>query len=111
MLNRLNKLGGEYKMSLKSALIAKLKKYGLTNEQYEAMKSKTGNKCYICNKPPKSKALHIDHNHKSGKVRGLLCYVCNRRLIGKLGDRPDAVSLFNAAALYIAKNSDYRKGA
>ena len=96
-------------MSLKSALAAKLKKYGLTNTQYEAMKAKTGNKCYICNRPPKSRALNIDHNHKTNAIRGLLCHECNRRLIGKLGDRPNAVELFNAAAMYLGKNSDYRK--
>lgn len=76
-------------------------KYGLTQEQYEAMKAKTNNTCYICRRPPAKRALHIDHNHKTGQVRGLLCHMCNRFLIGKMGDRPDAVELFKRAVEYL----------
>jgi len=83
--------------------MANLKKYGLTLEQYKAMKAKSNNTCYICGKPPTNKkALHIDHNHKTGQVRGLLCFLCNRYLIGKMGDEENCVQLFLKASSYLA---------
>jgi hypothetical protein len=56
--------------------------YGLTLEQYEAMAA-VG--CAICGRPQgeaggKNNILHVDHNHKTGKIRGLLCHFCNRGL-------------------------------
>lgn len=41
--------------------------------------------CAICKKPEKhfAKRLAVDHNHKSGKVRGLLCFRCNKFLVGR----------------------------
>lgn len=51
--------------------------YGLTEDQLAKMKIKQAYKCLICNK---KKRLVIDHDHKTGKVRGLLCYRCNSRL-------------------------------
>ncbi|MFF3908865.1 endonuclease VII domain-containing protein [Streptomyces sp. NPDC001848] len=41
--------------------------------------------CVICLKAP---AVHVDHCHKTGKVRGVLCFNCNSA-IGKLDDDPD----------------------
>lgn len=88
-------------MRLNNSLKAKLKKYKLTEAEYASMLEKSGNKCYICGKPPKNRALHIDHNHKTGKVRGLLCYICNTKLIGRLGDREDSIQLFLKASEYL----------
>ena len=82
------------------------KKYGLTAEEYRIMLDKTDGACYICGAVPKTKANHIDHNHVTGKVRGILCLTCNRFLIGKMGDRINAVELFLAAAEYIRLNDD-----
>lgn len=62
-----------------SALKSRLKKYGLTMEQYEAMAASQQGICAICNKPPK-RILFIDHCHTRGKVRGLLCSSCNTAL-------------------------------
>ncbi len=87
------------KMSLKS----KLKKYGLTEIEYLALLTRSGNKCEICKRPPRLKALSIDHNHKTGKIRGLLCYLCNSRLIGNLGDREDSVELYLNASEYLKR--------
>lgn len=53
-------------------------KYGLTLEQVEALKEHNDYKCWICNK--ESKRLVIDHDHKTGKVRGILCDLCNKHL-------------------------------
>jgi hypothetical protein len=89
----------------KELTVSNFKKYGLTLEQYNEMKERSKNLCYICSRPPKKRSLCIDHNHKTGKVRGLLCYECNRRLIGKLGDRPNAIELFEKAVQYL-KNAE-----
>lgn len=44
-----------------------------------------GNQCAICGKPrdPLKKSLNVDHNHKTNKIRGLLCYRCNKFLVGR----------------------------
>ena len=52
----------------------------LTWEQYHNMLSEQEGKCAICRALPKNKSLHVDHNHDTGYVRGLLCFVCNRYL-------------------------------
>jgi len=41
--------------------------------------------CEICGRPPKpgGRALHRDHNHRTGAQRGLLCFTCNRFILGK----------------------------
>jgi len=52
--------------------------YGLTKEQYEQMLITQDGKCAICNKIfNNKKAMHVDHNHKTGKIRQLLCQHCN----------------------------------
>ena len=52
--------------------------YGITHEQYESMVIKQEGCCLICRAATNS--LHVDHDHASGKVRGLLCNNCNRFL-------------------------------
>lgn len=54
--------------------------YGITEKGYEELLGKQRGKCAICRRPPKENKLNIDHNHQSGKVRGLLCALCNSRL-------------------------------
>lgn len=53
---------------------------GVTDEQYERLLAAQGGGCAICGNPPKTRRLHVDHDHKTGAVRGLLCYRCNRFL-------------------------------
>ncbi len=52
----------------------------------EALIELHGNFCGICGKPGSAfkKRLAVDHNHSSGKIRGLLCFRCNKFLLGRL---------------------------
>jgi recombination endonuclease VII len=52
---------------------------------YAAMLARQGGVCPICEKPPKpgGRRFHIDHDHKTGQIRGLTCFVCNRFILGK----------------------------
>ena len=50
------------------------REYGITLEDYNGLLSRQGGRCRICLKKYK---LHVDHNHKTGRVRGLLCFRCN----------------------------------
>ncbi len=61
------------------------KTYGITLENYNEMLAKQNNVCAVCKQPEvilhnitkKPKRLAIDHDHKTGQVRGLLCHRCN----------------------------------
>jgi len=58
--------------------------YGITEEQYDAMFRGQNGMCAICGTPPqggiRSKYLHVDHDHGTGSIRGLLCVSCNTKL-------------------------------
>lgn len=70
--------------------------YGITQDDYEKILKKQRGKCAICRLTGSGQAgknyLCVDHDHKTGKIRGLLCHKCNRG-IGLLGD-----SIKNAVA-------------
>ena len=66
----------------------KLKGYGLTEMEYYELLAEQEELCAICRNPDVKGELHIDHNHETGKVRGLLCGHCNKAL-GLLLDSPD----------------------
>jgi len=72
--------------------------FDLTPEEYDRILAFQGGRCAICPREPTEKMrLSVDHNHKTGEVRGLLCWLCNVAL-GKFRD--DYV-LLNAAAQYV----------
>jgi len=54
--------------------------YGITIDDYDAMYEKQGGLCLGCKKGNSGSRFHIDHCHKTGKVRGLLCGKCNAAL-------------------------------
>jgi hypothetical protein len=80
--------------------------FGISLEEYHEMLAAQGGKCAICGngndgtRHGKLKALAVDHCHKTGKVRGLLCESCNQG-IGKLKDDP---SVLRKAADYIERH-------
>lgn len=57
-----------------------LRIYGITLEEYNTLHDKQHGLCAICHNPAKHSSLHVDHDHKTGKVRGLLCHFCNHGL-------------------------------
>lgn len=58
--------------------------YGLSVEELAALEERQGGRCAICGRKPKRR-LAIDHDHRTGEVRGLLCRDCNLAL-GLFGD-------------------------
>lgn len=72
----------------RAAKNADLKKaYGIAVDEYERMAARQNGRCAICKELPSRKALAVDHCHKSGMLRGLLCDTCNRAL-GLLKESP-----------------------
>jgi hypothetical protein len=57
-----------------------LRKYGVTEEWYLTKLAEQKGVCAICGQAPKKYRLHIDHDHATGAVRGLLCAKCNSAL-------------------------------
>jgi len=59
----------------------RLAKFGLTLEQYQEMLEQQDGVCKICGKEnPNGQRLAVNHNHVTGKIRKLLCAVCNAAL-------------------------------
>lgn len=76
--------------------------YGITEADFEAMRSRADFRCEICGQ--KQESLCIDHDHTTGVVRGLLCRPCN---LG-LGDFRDDVVRLQAAIEYLERFRDRR---
>lgn len=64
------------------------RKYGIEAEDFDTLSSLQEGVCAICGGPPRGKPLHVDHDHRTGRVRGLLCYRCNLA-VGQLDDSPE----------------------
>lgn len=73
--------------------------YGITLDDYDVLFESQGKRCAICRR--KKFQPVVDHNHKTGKVRGILCYCCNSAL-GFLSESP---SIFKAALGYLKRHS------
>ncbi|MGW5778363.1 endonuclease domain-containing protein [Streptomyces sp. NPDC003863] len=73
------------------------RQYGITEAERDQMIADQGGVCVICQEGP---AEHVDHDHRTGKVRGVLCFSCNAAL-GQFKDRPDVI---RRAAAYVEGN-------
>lgn len=77
-------------------------KYGITNDDYLQMLAEQNGACAICRQRPNGvKPLHVDHCHRTGVVRGLLCHQCNWYL-GKVDRDP---SILNRLRAYRAEGT------
>lgn len=81
-----------------------LVKYGITAEEYDAMFQQQRGRCAVCGDPPSSintrcGVLHVDHDHKTRKVRGLVCFLCNTML----GSAKDDVRRLEAGKIYLQR--------
>lgn len=78
------------------------KKYGITTNDYDRMSQKQKHCCAICKKPgiDFKTGLGVDHDHDTGKVRGLLCVKCNTA-IGSL----NGIELLRSAIRYFRKHN------
>jgi hypothetical protein len=77
------------------------RKFGLTEENYLQMKSSQNNQCWICYNDfsDEHRLVHIDHDKKTGKVRGILCQSCNHGL----GHFKDNIESLKNAIRYLEK--------
>ena len=74
--------------------------YGISADEVDAMLEAQGGGCAICGrKPDRPASMHLDHDHETGHLRGILCIDCNHG-IGKLRDDPD---LLLAAVEYLRR--------
>ena len=77
--------------------------YGITHDDYDRMFAEQGGVCAICGtSPPPGSFLSVDHDHKTGKVRKLLCNPCNQGL-GAFGDDIDRMV---AAVQYLREHAE-----
>lgn len=75
------------------------RQYGITKEEYDIMAVNQNNVCAICGKQETEKygKLAIDHDHKTGVIRSLLCHKCNRGL----GSFNDDIQILQSALEYL----------
>lgn len=98
----------QYKSNIEKRNDYRLKyTYGITLKEYDSLYIKQGGVCDICKQPESTrtesgllKKLSVDHDHDTGKNRGLLCGNCN---IG-LGKFKDSVLFLESAKQYLIKN-------
>lgn len=86
------------------------RRYGITREQYNALLAVQGFRCAVCKTSDpgsKHRTFAVDHCHRTGAVRGLLCNNCNIGM-GRLRDDPDLVL---AARAYIVRHRSFTQGA
>lgn len=75
-------------------------KYNITDSEWRDMANSQDYCCAICGKHQPKKRLAIDHDHKTGKIRGLLCSNCNTAL----GLLKDNISIAESAVKYLKRH-------
>jgi hypothetical protein len=71
-----------------------MRRYGIGADDFDRLVEAQGGVCAICGRPDPE---HVDHDHETGDVRGILCFNCN----GGLGQFRDDVDALFAAAAYL----------
>lgn len=72
--------------------------FGISADEFDKLLGKQGGGCAICGKrPERMESLHLDHDHVTGRVRGILCIGCNQGL-GQFYDDPE---LLQRAVAYL----------
>jgi hypothetical protein len=80
-------------------------KFGLTPVEFDTLLAAQDGACALCDAPPTSGiSLHVDHDHGTGEIRGLLCMRCNNAL-GLFREDPD---LLRRAARYVTADAKHR---
>jgi len=81
-----------------------IRKYGIGKLEFDRMMFDQNRQCAICAKPlDQARDTHVDHDHNTGRVRGLLCNVCNSR-VAVLKNSHFVVH----AQAYLNRENDYR---
>lgn len=107
-LSAVQKIAIRYRIKRKEGLADRdyrlRKKYGISEKEYHEILIKQRNVCAICGNPEihkdltgKTQKLSVDHNHQTGKVRGLLCKNCNF----VLGSSHENTTTLHNAILYL----------
>jgi hypothetical protein len=79
------------------------RKYGMTLADYDRIFQAQNGVCAICFEPrPDERTLHVDHDHETDVIRGLLCFRCNNAL----GDFREEYELFQRAADYLDRDEE-----
>ncbi len=78
------------------------RRYGITSADYDAMVEAQDGLCALCRERPPE---HVDHDHVTGTVRGLLCSCCNQGL----GNFRDSVAALRAAVVYLERTTWQRQ--
>lgn len=81
------------------------RKYGITVERYDELLAEQDGVCAICSGPPFGKSdrfYHVDHDHETGAIRGLLCHSCNLLL----AQARDSVDRLHAAIAYLERSQE-----
>ena len=80
------------------------RKFGMSEEEYIKMSDAQDNRCAICgvHQLELDRKMAVDHSHKTGKIRGLLCMHCN---VG-IGYLKDSVDLLEKAQKYLLEKGE-----
>lgn len=101
--NKLKRSGPTWRKKNREVCYRRLLKrvYGLSEEEYADLLRKQDGVCAICKKPDNDRTLSVDHDHKTNKVRGLLCKSCNRGI----GFLQDDVKILAKAIEYLNEHT------
>lgn len=87
--------------------------YGLEPGEYDDLMRLQGGRCYICQRAPRTKRLAVDHDHDTGRVRGLLCpdneRGCNMAVLGGLSTAADGALAAAKRAVEYLEDPPYER--